>query len=1054
MIARPGRLLSSARSLAAAGGTQRAAAARRAYERTGDVAYLRAALNHAVKVIRLVPRDDADRAGYLSNLGALLAMAFECSGEEDALRNAVALGREAIATAPAGDCGLAMYHSNLGGWLTRLAAVDGDPELAAEAAALARSAVRLAAADDPERPMYLSNLSCTLVALARLDDDPAVLDEAVRSARAAVDPLPGQDPAAYKYLTNLAIALRSAGERDDRGPFLAEAVQAGEQALSLAPAGHPDRMGVLSGLASAQLRWYEATGDVALIRDAVEHGRAAVAECPDGYFARPVLLSNLAIALGRYSERTGDGEVLAEAVAAGRAAVAACPDGHADLPMFLTNLSLHLSRLFERTDQRTALSEAVQTARRAAGLLPPQHAHRPRYLANLGTTLRAWHDLTGERQALDEALEADRAAAAATAGRPGSATAVILSNLALTLGLAAAADGGPAALTEAVRVARTAVGELPDGHPDLARCETVLGRSLVARYEQAGSAEDLRAAHDVLARALDSPSAPLRMRVDAGQDLARADTLAGDHDGALGAMEAVVGLLPRLAARALRRPDRVHRLGEQAGIAAQAAAAALSCGRPDRAVELLEQARGLLLGESMGMRSELGRLRAQAPDLADEYTRLRDRMAALEAAGAGLAGGSPSGANRISDDRREAAMAWDDLIERIRGRAGLEDFLRPVPLGQLQHCVTGGAAVFVIADQARGDALILTPDPARPVRHARLPGLTAARAMDQAGRLQDALDTVTEGDAAAGRAAQAEILGILQWLWDAVAEPVLTELGHTGPPEPGQWPRLWWCPVGMTAFLPLHAAGYHHQASADQGSRTVLDRVISSYTVTIRALAYARRPAAPGSGQGPGLIVALPLTDGQADLPGAGAELRDLARYLPDARVLAGRQATSAAVLDALPGHCVAHFACHGFSDWNDPEASRLLLADHPLTVTAISGLSLARADLAYLSACSTSRTHPRLADEGFHITAAFQLAGYRNVIGTLWPIADTVAVRAAGAIYSQLTSDGSAPPDLAATPAALHAAVHRLRARYPRAPSVWAAHVHTGGDPLPGTPR
>jgi len=47
------------------------------------------------------------------------------------------------------------------------------------------------------------------------------------------------------------------------------------------------------------------------------------------------------------------------------------------------------------------------------------------------------------------------------------------------------------------------------------------------------------------------------------------------------------------------------------------------------------------------------------------------------------------------------------------------------------------------------------------------------------------------------------------------------------------------------AFLPLHAAGHHHDiANGSAHPRTVLDRVISSYTATVRALAYARQAPA------------------------------------------------------------------------------------------------------------------------------------------------------------------------------------------------------------------
>jgi hypothetical protein len=184
-------------------------------------------------------------------------------------------------------------------------------------------------------------------------------------------------------------------------------------------------------------------------------------------------------------------------------------------------------------------------------------------------------------------------------------------------------------------------------------------------------------------------------------------------------------------------------------------------------------------------------------------------------------------------------------------------------------------------------------------------------------------------------------------------------------------------------------------ASDLAGPRAFLDRVVSSYTPAIRALAHARAgpgPAPGGTAPAVGhaaLIVALPDTPNAPALPGVRAEVDLLRSLLPDADVLAGPGATRDTVLTALPGLPVAHFACHGSSDWADPDASHLLLHDHdthPLTISEISRLDLASAGLAYLSACSTTDGVPRLADEAVRITAAFQLAGYRHVIGTLCP--------------------------------------------------------------------
>ena len=141
-----------------------------------------------------------------------------------------------------------------------------------------------------------------------------------------------------------------------------------------------------------------------------------------------------------------------------------------------------------------------------------------------------------------------------------------------------------------------------------------------------------------------------------------------------------------------------------------------------------------------------------------------------------------------------------------------------------------------------------------------LPGLTPETVYDQVLAFLGALDDAWSPAAGAGgRAAAEQRLGdTLGWLWEALAGPVLDRLGITGPPGDGQpWPRLWWCVSGLLSFLPVHAAGHHH-TRADAAPATVIDRVISSYTPTLRALTHARRPGPATAG-------------GAGDRPGAGA---------------------------------------------------------------------------------------------------------------------------------------------------------------------------------------
>jgi CHAT domain-containing protein len=165
---------------------------------------------------------------------------------------------------------------------------------------------------------------------------------------------------------------------------------------------------------------------------------------------------------------------------------------------------------------------------------------------------------------------------------------------------------------------------------------------------------------------------------------------------------------------------------------------------------------------------------------------------------------------------------------------------------------------------------------------------------------------------------------------------------------------------------------------------------------------------------------------------------------MPNLTWLSGPRATRDAVLHALPRHRIAHFACHAVTDPRFPALNRLLLQDHltaPLTAIELSTLNAPRAELAYLSACETAKSNEALIDEAVHIATAFQLAGYRHIIGTLWPVADNAAGRIADDFYTGLAPSLNADD----TARALHRAVCGLRADEPQAPSRWASHIHLG---------
>ena len=1031
---------------AAARGARRAVYA---YQRTGELAILEEAIVHWRVAVASIPVDHPRRPVYLTNLGNTLRMLFERTGETAVLAEAAQTARSAVAAAPTSPA----YLTNLGLALRALSEHTGEAAILTEAVQAARAAAAAAPPGYPDRAGVLSNLGMVLHTQFEQLGQAAVLAEEVQATRDAVAAAGDAHPYRGKYLNNLGIALRSLAEHTGEISKLPEAVQAFRAAVAAPATEHSDRLIYLLNLSTGLQVLFEQTGDAGTLADAVQVSRDAAAAVPFSHPDRPFYLSNLATTLRLLFERTGDAGVLADAVRAGRDAVTAAPVGHANRSKCLSALGSALVLLYERTGETIALEEGVQASRDAVAAIPASHAYRPMFLANVASALQALGQHTGQTAPLEEAVRAAQDAVAGVAtdhpGRP-----VFLSSLANALRALYLMGGETPVLAEAVRAARDAVAAAPATHPRRPALLNGLGGLLQVRFADTGDPAAAAEASQCFVMVAHDTGAPAAARVAAYRAIARISwQVGGSPQEALEAVQAAVGLLPQIAPRSLVRADREHSLGQLRSLAGEAAAAAAASGLPGRAVELLEQARGVLVADTLDARSsDLSRLRSRQPGLADEFGKLRAHLTDLDQAGTTtLTSTSPRyAAAEIGASRRDAHAAWDSLIARIRATDGFADFLQSPGIRQLTSSTSGTPIVLVYASAARCDALILTGEAAAPVRLVPLPDLTEDDAYDQVNRLLDALQVIHDPDAERGAQtiAEAGILAVLGWLWDAVTWPILAALGHTRPPAGSHpWPRVWWCPVGILTYLPLHAAGHHcaqPETAGPEHPRTVLDLAVSSYVITVRGLAYARAQR-PDPAVDTTLIIAAADTLGTSPLPGVRAEAAFLAEAIPGVQTLA--YPTREAVLDALPSHRVAHFACHGYADWGDPAASQLLLHNHrsaPLTVTDISALHLT-GGLAYLSACDTSSAPPELANEAVHLTGAFHLAGYQHVIGTLWPVNDPAARRLASDFYRHLTRHGAVPPDPSQAAAALHHAARRLRDRFPRVPSVWAAYTHTG---------
>lgn len=198
-------------------------------------------------------------------------------------------------------------------------------------------------------------------------------------------------------------------------------------------------------------------------------------------------------------------------------------------------------------------------------------------------------------------------------------------------------------------------------------------------------------------------------------------------------------------------------------------------------------------------------------------------------------------------------------MARIRELPGHEAFLLPPDADALARQAVEGPIVHINVSGYRSDAILVTKDG---IHSLALPGLTVPTVMEQADAFYTALSDAHDDslDPLRRITAQRAVRTVLEWLWDEAAGPVLDELGLAPRHRGGPLPRMWWILGGPLSLLPVHAAGRPTGPPEECSRHTVMDRVISSYTPTVRALAHSRERAATPAATDRALIVAMPTT--------------------------------------------------------------------------------------------------------------------------------------------------------------------------------------------------
>lgn len=482
------------------------------------------------------------------------------------------------------------------------------------------------------------------------------------------------------------------------------------------------------------------------------------------------------------------------------------------------------------------------------------------------------------------------------------------------------------------------------------------------------------------------------------------------------------------------------------GLASTAAATALNPGQGTyHALKLLEAGRGVIASHSLDIRTDTSDFEDQHPELAERFIALRDELDSSPSR-------KPARPTAFVDPQLqrvyEAERCFNDVIAEIHARPGFGNFLCLPTADGLMAAASADPIAVINVTQERCDAFLIDTNTIRVLSPPRL-------------HQSDINQRVLRSDL---------FSDLLEWLWNCVAHPVLNEMGFqegSTTRSTSDLPRMWWIPTGSMSRLPSHAAGRHYE----RRSHTVIDRVVSSYSPTIKALLYSRKNAIR---EGldcaqQALLVSMPKTPSNHKF-----RPNDPRFAKGGIRVLDGLLASS--TLRVMPerllketllrnlGTCTMfHFAGHGKSDALAPSKSCLLLDDgisNPLTMEDLAGLNLYRKPpwLAYLSPCSTGESQVEiLQDEAIHLMSACLLAGFQHVVGSLWEIDDELSVDAAREFYN-VVRDRERDGHTVAL--GVHNAALYLRDKTARMsvdwgpgyakreegnPFVWAAYIHVG---------
>ncbi|PPR03814.1 hypothetical protein CVT26_000990 [Gymnopilus dilepis] len=1042
------------------------------FEQTGDVDDLMHSIKLEQQAVDLTPDDHVDLPNRLGNLGKLLSRRFEQLGDLSDLLQAIKVQQQAVDLTPEDQTVLPERLRNLGKSFLRRFERTGDPDDIGKSIQLQQRVVDLTPEDDADMPFLLENLGDLIKRRCQRTGNLHDIQKSIQLQQQAVDLTPlGHDDLPF-HLNRLGNAFLFRFEQIGDPADVEESIKLQQQAVDLTPEGHADLPSWLTSLGASLLLRFERKGDPEDLGKSIQLQRKVIELTPEGDIHLASRLDNLGASMTCRFEQSGDLNDIEQSIRLRQQALDLIPEGHIDLPSHLKNLGNSFFRRYSLTKDIHDISMAIQFHQQAVDLTPEEHLDFASRLNSLGTSYLSRFEQIKDLEDVEKSIQLHQRAVDLTPkGR--AELPLLLNNLGISFVRRFQQTGDLDDIGMSIQLWNRAIDYIPEGHANISAIQSNRANSLLRLFDTSDSPEDFLLAHSNYRTSAMSAGGPPSVSLQSARKWARLSNLV-DETETLAAHERVVNLIPLVAGLENTSKRRHELLTELSRDSTTAAAAALSQRQPSKAVEWLEAGRCVVWNQINQLRTPLDDLRTHHPELADHLRRLSTE---LEQLGSRADPRQPDAELPMQVQVSLEAEMYNQLrltkkrkqlLEDIREIPGFESFLCPKACADLMRAVPNdGAVVIINSDDDRCDAIILVAGRKEPtyIPLDKFPH-------DRAKALADGLHFRLAPHEFRSRYVEDEkfdprklgrypspkpgddVKEMLRALWNDLVDPVLQFLGYTGERADTDLPRIWWCPTGPFAFLPIHAAGIY--GPDGESSRACLaDYVVSSYIPTLSILDRLRSRISEEPLDGV-LLISQPDTPGQSSIPNTRAEAIRTRKELEKRGIRTawynGEDATVARVSKSMKSYSSIHLACHASQNITNPLESAIYLHDGTLELSEIMKMDLPKADLAFLSACQTSVGARNLPEEAVHLAAGMLTAGYRSVVATMWSISDHHAPEVAETFYKCLLNDesreGVVELDITGSARALHIAVQALRRKLGYSTEdllKWIPYVHYG---------